>query len=441
MSTWLGEMESLIGERFITSEAEREKLSKDYFWYSPVLDRKLKDKVADGIAAVKSEEDVRAVLAFAYKNNVPVTARGAGTGNYGQAVPLEKGIVLDLSGLDTILEIGDGYARVQAGVKLGTIEKTARAQGQELRIYPSTYMVATAGGFVCGGSGGIGSITWGTLWDGNVLEATVYTLEDQPRKLVISGEELARYIHNYGTTGVVTELKIPLAPRQDWLQTVYHFDTLEQAARFAEAVSKDDSVLKRLVSVMEWPIPAYFTPLKKVLEKDAAAVLLETVDGTIPALNGLAEPFGGRLGHTIEAASYKKGVSLSDFTWNHTTLWGLKSDPTITYIQASFSGTEYMEQINTIKEKFGDEVIIHLEWMKARGRIAPGSIPIIRFTTEERLNEIIQFFEATGVPVSNPHTWLLDDGGKGRADAMRLSKMSNDPRNLLNPGKIRLQAQ
>ncbi|UVI29317.1 FAD-binding oxidoreductase [Paenibacillus spongiae] len=433
---WAKEMSELVGERFITEKRVKEKLSKDYYWYSPVLEAKLKEKVAEGIVAAASEEEVAAVLSFAYRNRIPVTVRGAGTGNYGQAVPLSGGIVLDVSGLDAIREIGNGYARVQCGVKMGLIEKEARKHGQELRIYPSTYMVATVGGFVSGGSGGIGSITWGNLWDGNVLEATVYTLEEQPRKLVVSGGELLDYIHSYGTTGVLTELVIPLAPAKEWQQNVVHFDTLEEATLFAERLSKDESVGKRLVSVMEWPIPQFFKPLIKVLEPGAAAVLLEIEESASPALQEVAQQAGGRCGHRIEASSYKKSISLSDFTWNHTTLWAIKTDPTLTYLQAGLSATGFMQQLDRIKTRFGSEVLIHQEWMKARGTIAPAILPIIRYTTEERLNEIIGYFESIGVPVSNPHTWVLDDGGRGEIDGMRLRKRSNDPRQLLNPGKI-----
>lgn len=140
----------------------REKLSKDYYWYSPVLEKRLKDKIADSIVRPESDAEVETLLKIAYHHKVPVTVRGAGTGNYGQAIPLEGGIVLDLSKLDQILEWGENSVRVQCGVRLGALERAARERELELRIYPSTFMKATVGGYVCGGSGGIGSITWGT---------------------------------------------------------------------------------------------------------------------------------------------------------------------------------------------------------------------------------------------------------------------------------------
>ncbi len=56
-------------------------------------------------------DEVLAVLRFAGRHEIPVTVRGAGTGNYGQCVPLEGGIVLDLSLMDKLEEITPGRRR------------------------------------------------------------------------------------------------------------------------------------------------------------------------------------------------------------------------------------------------------------------------------------------------------------------------------------------
>ncbi|AJY74475.1 FAD-binding oxidoreductase [Paenibacillus beijingensis] len=434
---WTKEMLDVVGEEhLLLSPDQRDKLSKDYYWYSPVLEPLLRDKRADGIVLAESEEQVAQVLAAAYRSNIPVTTRGAGTGNYGQAVPLEGGIVLDLSRMDKVLEVTDAYARVQAGVRLGALEKLLRGQGSELRIYPSTFMKATVGGFVCGGSGGIGSITWGNLWDGNVLEAVVYTLEETPRRLVVRGPELIAYIHNYGTNGVLTELTIPVSSSVPWRQTVAQFDDFESACRFSHAVATDDSIRKRLVAPVEWPIPSFFKPIVKQLESGASACLLETEEGTEDALAAHAASFNGRIGYVIPYEQYRKTIGLSDFTWNHTTLWALKTDPSLTYLQAGFHPVDFLGQIGQIKEKFGDEVLMHLEFMRSGGVVVPAALPIVRYTTHERLYEIIGYFRSIGVSINDPHTWMLEMGGRGQLEAMLAAKRSNDPRGLLNPGKL-----
>ncbi|MGN7454168.1 FAD-binding oxidoreductase [Paenibacillus pasadenensis] len=436
---WSAGLAGIVGEeRLLLGEEQREKLSKDYYWYSPVLEPLLRGKRADGIVQPEAEREVAEVLAYAYRHDIPVTTRGAGTGNYGQAVPLDGGLVLDLSRLDAVLEATDAFVRVQAGVRLGALEKRLREQGKELRIYPSTFMKATVGGFVCGGSGGIGSITYGNLWDGNVLEAVVWTMEESPRRLVVKGAELQAYIHNYGTNGVLTELTLPIAERTEWSQAVAQFDEFEAACRFCYALSLTDSIRKRLVAPVEWPIPSFFKPLVKKLESGAAACLLEVEEGNEAALAALAEAEGGRIGYAVPADRYRQGIGLSDFTWNHTTLWALNADPTLTYLQAGFDPIRFMEQISELKSRFGDELLLHLEFVRSGGTVMPSALPIVRYTTEERLYEIIAFCESIGVGINDPHTYKLESGGRGRLEAMLAAKRANDPKGLLNPGKLQL---
>ncbi|MBD2868662.1 FAD-binding oxidoreductase [Paenibacillus arenilitoris] len=433
---WQEEVEELLGKgKAVADRTVVEKLSKDYYWYSPLLHRKLKDKVAEGVVKIRTESDLVRTLAYAYEHRIPVTPRGGGTGNYGQAVPLNGGLVLDLTPFNDILEIGNGYARCQAGVRLGALEKEARKTGQELRIYPSTLMIATIGGFIGGGSAGIGSITYGGLWSGNVLELAAYTMEEEPRRLVIRGEEMRDYIHGYGTTGILAEVVIPLAPAKEWEEAIGQFERLEDAVRFANRVADDAGLAKRVVSLHEWPLPGYFIPLARHLRQGMAAVLLEAEKGSMEKLRQYAEEEGGEIGYTKSDSHMRKGVSLTDFTFNHTTLWALKADASYTYLQAGFSSTNYERQIAQVKAKFGDEVLMHMEWMKAPGGTAPANLPLFKFTTEERLNEIIRFLNGIGVPVNNPHTWKLD-ANKDTYEGMVMRKKLNDPRNLLNPGKL-----
>jgi hypothetical protein len=73
----------------------------------------------------------------------------------------------------------------------------------------------------------------------------------------------------------------------------------------------------------------------------------------------------------------------------------------------------------------------------AESIVVPGAIPIVRFTTEERLNDMIAYCRSIGVFVANPHVNSLEDGGRFRADNIQLrAKQKYDPRGLLNPGKM-----
>src|SRR6202521_6048043 len=137
---------SLLGDetRVITEPQIVEQLSKDFYWYSPVLRKQLDGKLGDVVVQPLNAAEIQKLLRYGYANNLPVTARGAGTGNYGQAVPLEGGVVLDLSRMDRIEEIQpEGVAVCQPGVRLGELENEGRKTGWELRCYPSTIIKAS----------------------------------------------------------------------------------------------------------------------------------------------------------------------------------------------------------------------------------------------------------------------------------------------------------
>ena len=78
--------------------------------------------------------------------------------------------------------------------------------------------MGTIGGFVAGGSSGVGSITWGILRDrGNILAVRVVTMEAEPRVLELAGDDVQQVNHAYGTNGVITEVEMPLAPALAWV--------------------------------------------------------------------------------------------------------------------------------------------------------------------------------------------------------------------------------
>ena len=72
------------------------------------------------------------------------------------------------------------------------------------------------------------------------------------------------------------------------------------------------------------------------------------------------------------------------------------------------------------------------------GPVVPGAIPLVRFTSEERLQEIIDTCREIGVMISNPHVYTVEDGGRCVGDPVQTAaKHRYDPRGLFNPGKLR----
>src|SRR5258708_19246650 len=86
--------------------------------------------------------------------------RAGGAGNYGQAVPLEGGVLLDVMALAAVEWAKPGVMRVGVGAKMNAIDAELQPSGWELRMHPSTKRTATIGGFVAAGSGGIGSVNF-----------------------------------------------------------------------------------------------------------------------------------------------------------------------------------------------------------------------------------------------------------------------------------------
>ena len=261
------ELRALVGaENLIDAGDSLETLSKDFYWYSPVLRRQLEDKRADMAARPASIDQLRAVVAACCRARVPVVARGAGTGNYGQCVPLYGGVVIDFSRLDRILSLESGVARVEAGARLGTIEAEARKTGWELRCMPSTWVKCTMGGFLCGGSGGIGSITWGGInAPGNVKSITMMTCEEEPKLVRLEEAESLKALHTYGTTGLMVEVEMRLAPKVDYDQLILSSPSWDLLLDWTDGAARRIDWRKRLVTQFEWPMPSYFKPLAKHL--------------------------------------------------------------------------------------------------------------------------------------------------------------------------------
>ncbi|WP_368419226.1 FAD-binding oxidoreductase [Rhodovarius sp.] len=429
---------ALPGVDFITDPALVRQKSRDFFWYSPVLKRQLNGATAEAVAMPRDEAEVVAIMRECFARGVAVTPRGAGTGNYGQAMPLKGGVVLDLSRLDQVLWCKPGLARIQAGAKLIDIDRHTREKvGGELRFHPSTKRTATIGGFIAGGSSGIGSCTYGMLREaGNVLALRVVTMEPEPRILELRGDDIARVNHAYGTNGVITALEMPLAPAFDWVDLIYSFPSMLDAARFAEALVASDGVVKKLACVVAAPIPQrHFKAFEGLIPEGQSVVLAMLAPDYIEIVAPMLARMGGQELYRCETE--KAVVPLYEHSWNHTTLQALKTDRSFTYLQTLFPPPHHFETLAAMEARFGDEVPMHLEFVRYGGAVTCFGLQLVRFTTEERLEEIMQIHNDAGAPIFNPHVFTLEEGGMKRVDASQAAfKREADPRGLLNPGKM-----
>src|SRR5580692_2068797 len=253
----------IVGIDFSTELIDRKRRSRDYFWYSPILHEQLKGSLADVVVTPRDEAEVVRVAAACARHRIPLTVRGGATGNYGQCVPLEGGVVLDMALLNRIEWQKSGLVRVEAGAKLFDIDAATRPNGFELRMHPSTKRMAQIGGFVAGGSGGVGSVTFGGMREpGNIVAARIVTLECEPRVIELRGDAAQKISRAYGTTGIITALEMPLAPAQPWIDVIVAFDDFIEAVRFGHTIAMADGIVKKLLSPVQWPLPQHFAAFR-----------------------------------------------------------------------------------------------------------------------------------------------------------------------------------
>ena len=417
--------------------------SRDFYWYSPVLKSRLDHITGDLVVSPKTEAELIQVLRACFKHDVPVTPRGTGTGNYGQAMPLSGGVVLSLADMNSIKQILPGRIICEPGCIISDIDKATRAHSnQEMRMHPSTYHTATIGGFIAGGSGGIGSTRWGGLRDwGNVTRLRVVTMEAEPRVLELTGEDLHKAIHAYGTNGIITEIEMPLTAAYEWVDAIVAFDSLRDAATYANALGRSDGILVKLNCVIAAPAP--FDYLKRhqkfVTDKDHIVVVMVAAQSHDAFLT-FTRRNNGRVIFDAASASEddKKGLPPAfELSWNHTTLRALRVDPAITYLQVLYPFPTQIDTLCKMADMFPDELITHLEFVRFDGDITCFGLPLIKFTTEERLDEIIELHHKNGAPIFNPHRYTLEEGGMKQTDEIQLAfKKEADPKGLLNPGKM-----
>ncbi|WP_370303418.1 FAD-binding oxidoreductase [Pseudooceanicola sp.] len=416
--------------------------SRDFFWYSPLLKDRLDHVQADFVVNPASEAEVIEVLKTCYAHDVPVTVRGAGTGNYGQAMPLAGGCLMHMKNFNKVKSVYPGGVIAEPGCIMKELDDEIRAaSGQELRMSPSTYAMATLGGFIAGGSGGVGSVRWGALRDlGNIIRLRVVTMEAEPRVLEFRGEELPRVSHAYGTNGIITEVEMPLAPAYDWIGIFVTTENFDEAMRFAADLANEDGILIKLASVYEAPMAkSYFQRVNAhVTERDHLLGLMVAPHAMDAFAIFAARYPGARVIYRSDASDWPRAPGpVYDFGWNHTTLRALKFDPSVTYLQVRYKYPDHFELVEQVRAEFGAEVLQHLEVLRENGKVCFAGLPIVKFTSEERLEEIVRRHEEMGCMIFNPHRYTLEEGGRQSTDQRQLDfKREADPKGLLNPGKM-----
>ena len=407
--------------------AERERASQDFSWLSPILTKNLPATTADVVVTVRSTDDLLRCLDASYASSFAVTPRGMGTGNYGQAVPLSGGLVIDLSEMANVVEIGDGWIEAEAGAPFTVLEAAANSAGQELAIYPSTVQ-STLGGFLAGGAGGTGSIENGFNHQGFVLGMDVFPCLDSSEMVSLSDDDLAAHVHAYGVTGIMARGRVKLVPLRDWSTIWASFDLLEDAAGVGRAVMALDP-RPRLVSVSEPGLVQTFPP-RLVIPRDKVS-LRAIVDASVRTV---AERLVSSAGGEVERLTPAQEVLPSSLSFNHITLRAKQADPDIYHLQ----GRGRPDEVAATIRQCVPGVRLHFDGLRYGEHPGFGAMIIAPFSDEASVHESIRSLRASGVDVIDPHTWQLGEhiGTADAADRLLQAANEYDPRGLLNPGRL-----
>ena len=443
----MGRAEALIALRqalsavpeleLLEEPGELQRYSRDAFEYSPVLTPRLEACRAELVVRPRTVDAVERLASACAEHQVPLTMRGSGTGNYGQCVPLQGGVVMLTTALRQIRSIDPitGVVTVEPGCVMRDLDQELRRHGRQLRLMPSTWRSATIGGFVAGGSGGIGSLRWGFLRDpGHLLGLEIVPLRPDARRHQLGEMDAEALNHAYGTNGIITALSLATAPAVNWHQVSVDCEHWEQAIELMQRIAASALDL-HLASLLEQPLlprmPSWGGPAVS-----AHRLLLLVAPDGLNSLQRMAQSAGAIL-RDLGPEDLSGGNGLRELSWNHTTLHVRASEPGWTYLQMLLPQPE-APAMAALKQRWGDALLWHLELVRQQGCPRLAALPLVRWQGADQLNRLMDDCRAAGAVLFNPHVITVEDGGLGVIDADQVAaKQRFDPEGLLNPGKLR----
>jgi alkyldihydroxyacetonephosphate synthase len=235
--SWIERLRNEVGAgRVIDEEAEISRYSYDRW---PVAAKWLQQGKQpyrpDVVVRPKRVGEVSSLLSWASANGVPVTPRGAGSSVTGAPLPMQGGILLDMSAICSVLTLDETnlLVRVEAGMMGHELEEELNARGYTLNHSPQSLRLSTVGGWVSTRATGQFSSRWGGIE--NLIVALTVVLPTgelietklAPRAAV--GPEVRElFVGSEGTLGVVTDVTLKIFPvAEHRLFETVSFETIE----------------------------------------------------------------------------------------------------------------------------------------------------------------------------------------------------------------------
>jgi glycolate oxidase len=413
------------------------------------------------VALPETEDQVASVLRACHALEVPVVARGAGTGLSGGAMPHAMGVTLSLAKFNRIVQI-DPLAQtavVQAGVRNLAISEAAAPYGLYYAPDPSSQIACTIGGNVAENSGGVHCLKYG-LTVHNVLQVRGYTVEGEP--VTFGGtaldspglDLLAVLIGSEGMLAVVTEVTVKLVPKPQLARCIMaSFDDVRKAGDAVAAVIAA-GIIPAGLEMMDGPMTVAVEDFVHAgYDLQAAAILLCESDGTPEEVEEEIQ----RMSAVLTAAG-ATAIAVSQDEAQRLRFWSGRKNA---FPASGRISPDYMCMDSTIPRKRLADILEAIASMEQRYGLrclnvfhaGDGNLhPLILFDAndpdqlqrcEQFGADILETSVAMGGTVTGEHgvgieklnSMCVQFSAQENAQMFAL-KAAFDPKGLLNPGKV-----
>lgn len=452
----LKELEKIVGHTNLFTDAE------ELVVYS--YDATRLESLPWAVARPVSAREVSEILLLANRERFPIVPRGAGSGMSGGSVPASGGLVLSFERMNRILEIDqkNRMAIVEPGVITGDLQREVESLGLFYPPDPASHQFCTLGGNVAECAGGLRAVKYGVTRDyilgleivlptGEIIETGARTLKS------VAGYDLTRLIiGSEGTLGVVTKIIVKLLPLPESIQTLAaYFPDIRSAAQAVLDITSCAIIPRALELIDGGAIRAVENYLKQALSHGSGAMLLAEVDGPLAVSSSdivTLERICRDAGAIMVKRAENKGEQ--DQLWKirrsiSPALYTIKPRKINEDIVVPPSRVpDIIDEVQEIAKRYGLLIVTF-------GHAGDGNIHVnILIDEEERPNAmkaVKDVFAAVlrmqgsisgehGIGLSKAN-YLSMEVGKHALEAMRKIKRALDPNNILNPGKIFLNAE
>ena len=471
MVSHVGNLRKLLGKDKVVDEESIIRLySREPSGYSS-------RSLPQALILAENVHDVSKLLSYAYRRDLKIYPQGSTTSLTGSAVPLDDGVILSLERMNRIKRISvvDSLALVEAGVRIDELNLELAGMGYQFPVDPASSAVATVGGAVNSGAGGMRGAKYGTMRDW-VLGLRVVLPDEEGSVLWLGcttlkcrqGYDLARLIvGSEGTLAVTVEAALRVTPLPERVVTVLaFFPRLEDLAGAAVEV-KERGLQPYIMEFMDDYTTEAAVGFVKPGFKAGGNMLLvsmdvnrEAADRIAGMLRGIVESHGAGLVYTAMSMreAEEKGlfsIRRSLFaTQNYLARVKMGIRNPMIYIEdiavPPSRLVEAVREIRMLEERYGLPTFMG-------GHISDGNLhPAVGFDpsdketasrVEEWFYDIVRIAIKLGGTVSSEHgiglmkkealKMELEAHGSLKAlSLMRKIKRVFDPKGILNPGKI-----